>query len=174
MTVASYLLLAVGLLGAVDIALFHSVAHGIRTHPNARQELIVHSLRGPTYAALFLVVPNVVLRGLFLWALLALLAFDLALSIWDFAIERESRRFLGGIPTGEYILHVLIAMCFGAMVAAVCFEAGSGMASATAVILRPAVSGIVRLVFAVMAVGVLWSGFLDARAAARLWKVPSR
>mgnify|MGYP003636636055 CR=1 FL=1 len=84
---------------------------------------MVHSLRGPTYAALFLVIPNLVLQGFYFWCLLALFVFDVVISIVDFALERESRRLLGGLPSGEYVLHIIIAMLFGGLVTAVCLEA---------------------------------------------------
>src|SRR5688500_10822937 len=58
MEIATYLLFVLGLLGAADIAIFHSVAHGIRSHPDSAMELFTHSLRGPTYAALFILIPN--------------------------------------------------------------------------------------------------------------------
>lgn len=172
MRVASYLLLLLGALGATDIVLYHSLAHGIRQHPDARHELVVHSLRGPTYAALFLIVPNFALHGAFSWAFIGLLAFDLALSIWDFAIEGESRRFFGGLPPGEYVLHIVIAMLFGAMIAAVCFESGVSVRLPTALVYEPAVPIPVRLLFVAMALGVLWSGAQDAHAAWQLRRAP--
>src|SRR5262245_6699551 len=106
MEVPAYLLCLLGVLGGVDIAIFHSVAHGIRSHPDSALELVTHSLRGPTYAALFLLVPNFALLGLFAWILPALFVLDVAISIWDFSLEQESRRFLGGLPAGEYVLHM--------------------------------------------------------------------
>ena len=45
---ATYLLLAIGGLGALDIFAFHTRAHAIRTLPSARTELVTHALRGPT------------------------------------------------------------------------------------------------------------------------------
>jgi ligand-binding SRPBCC domain-containing protein len=108
-----------GCLGAADIAIFHSVAHGIRTHPDSAMELVTHSLRGPTYAALFVLIPNFAMHGLYAWLLIGIFVFDLAISVWDFSLEQGSRRFLGGLPSGEYVLHIAIAMLFGALVALV-------------------------------------------------------
>src|SRR5215472_1227318 len=116
MEIPTYLLFALGCLGAADILLFHSVAHGIRSHVDSVGELVTHSLRGPTYAALFLLIPNFELDGLFAWALVTLFVFDVGISIWDFSLEQGSRRFLGGLPSGEYVLHMLMAMVFGALV----------------------------------------------------------
>src|SRR5215470_3503151 len=100
MEIPTYLLFTLGWLGAADIALFHSVAHG---------------LRGPTYAALFVLIPNFEMHGLFAWALMGVFIVDVGISIWDFSLEQGSRRFLGGLPSGEYVLHMLMAMVFGAL-----------------------------------------------------------
>lgn len=175
MIVATYLLLAVGILGATDIALFHSASHGIRSHPDSRLELVTHGFRGPTYATLFVIVPNFALHGTFFWALVALLIADVGISIWDFSLERRSRRFLGGLPSGEYVLHVLIAMVFGAMVAAVFFEAGAWARMPTRLsFLSNGVPTPVRALLAVMAVMVLVSGIQDGLAAFRMRKLPDR
>jgi len=45
----------------------------------------------------------------------ALFAFEVGISIWDFSLERESRRLLGGLPSGEYVLHMIMATVFGAL-----------------------------------------------------------
>jgi hypothetical protein len=175
MEVATWLLFMIGVLGAADIALYHSASHGIRSHPDSRAELIVHSLRGPTYATLFIVVPNFALHGAFFWVLTGLLVIDVAISIIDFAIERESRRFLGGLPSGEYVLHVLIAMVFGALVASIFFGASHWRSAPVAIRWQPAeVPVLLRLALGVMAVVVLYTGFLDALAAMRLRGVPKR
>ena len=175
MEAATYILFGLGFLGATDIALYHSFSHGIRSHPDARGELVVHSLRGPTYAALFLVIPNLVLQGFYFWCLLALFVFDVLISIVDFALERESRRLLGGLPSGEYVLHIIIAMLFGGLLTAVCLEAGAWRNEPTQIAYAPAaVPDVLRLVMAVMALLVLISGIQDAMAAWRLYAVPLR
>ena len=110
MEIPSYILFLLGCLGATDIALYYSVAHGIRSHADSVGELVTHSLRGPTHAALFLLVPNFELHGLFAWGLMALFVFGVGISIWDFSLEQDSRRFLGGLPSGEYVLHMLMAI----------------------------------------------------------------
>ncbi|MCI0335000.1 MAG: hypothetical protein L0228_17470 [Planctomycetes bacterium] len=175
MEVATWLLLVIGILGAADIALYHAASHGIRSHPDSRAELVIHSLRGPTYATLFLFVPNFALRGAYFWALVGWLIVDVAISIVDFAMERESRRFFGGLPSGEYVLHVVIAMVFGAFVASIFFGAGHWGFEPTAISWQPAaVPAVLRGLLAVMAAGVFYSGVLDALAAIRLTGVPRR
>src|SRR5687768_1062140 len=116
MMTANYLLLTLGLLGGIDILLYHSISHGIRTHNESRWELLTHAMRGPTYAILFLVVPNFETHGVWAVLLAALLAFDVGISVTDFWLERKSREALGGLPSGEYVLHMIMAMLFGAIV----------------------------------------------------------
>jgi len=168
MTAATWILFVLGLLGATDIVCYHTLSHGIRKHPDCRTELLPHALRGPTYALLFAVVPNFALYGAWFWALGALLLFDLGLSVWDFAIERRSRARLGGLPTGEYELHVAMGILFGAFVALVLADGGAQAAQATAIVWRPLGPDLLRWILGAMAVGVLGSGVLDAVAWWRL------
>ena len=169
MIVPSYLLLLLGVLGGTDILLYHSISHGIRQHAESRAELFTHFLRGPTYAALFLLVPNFAFRGWYFAGLLLLLLFDVGISIADFWVESGSRRRLGGLPRGEYVLHILLAMLFGAMVVAVMYEGGAGFRAPSALVWQadgPHVT--VRVALAIMAPLVLWSGLADLRAMVRL------
>jgi hypothetical protein len=169
MDIATYLLFILGCLGATDILLYHSVSHGIRSHQDSRLELIVHSMRGPTYAALFILVPNFALQGAFFWLLIGLFVLDVGISILDFAIERESREFFGGLPSGEYVLHMILAMLFGAVVTSVFLKAGHWAAMPTRIAYEPAaVPDLLRAILMVMSVMVLGSGAMDAIAAVRL------
>lgn len=168
MTSASYLLIAIGVLGALDIAIYHTWQQQLRTRASARRELITHALRGPTYALLFLVVPNVSVEGLYAGLVLGLLVFDAGISFADFALEKESRQPMGGLPTGEYLLHSAIAILFGAMAACLVSRLGPGLAKPTAFRVDPAVPDAVRALLGLMACGVFASGLQDALAVRRL------
>lgn len=169
MEVATYILFVLGCLGATDILLYHSVSHGIRSHHDSRFELVVHSLRGPTYAALFILVPNFAMRGGFFWLLIGIFAFDVCISLTDFILEGASREFFGGLPTGEYVLHIVLAMLFGALVTSVLYSAGSWAGMSTRLAYEPAdVPVLLRALMAFMAVLVLGSGAMDLKAALRL------
>ena len=169
MEVATYILFVLGCLGGTDILLYHSVSHGIRSHQDSRLELVIHSLRGPTYAALFLLMPNFALQGGYFWLLIGIFAFDVCISLGDFIIERASREFFGGLPTGEYVLHIILAMLFGSLVTSAFYGAGHWAAMPTRLAYEPAaVPDVLRAVLAVMAVLVLGSGVMDLMAARRL------
>lgn len=163
---ANYLLVALGVLGGIDILLYHSISHGIRTHAESRWELVTHAMRGPTYAILFLAVPNFEMRGAWAVMLALLLAVDVGISIADFWLERESRAGLGGLPSGEYVLHMLMAMLFGAFVMAAWPTVRGWMGQRTELVASAGLaSNWVRGALGMFAAGVLWSGALDLRAA---------
>ncbi len=170
---ATWTLLVLGLLGAADIAIYHTIAHGIRSHRDSAAELVTHAWRGPTYAALFLLVPNFQLHGLFALLLLALLGFDVAISIWDFSLESTSRRALGGLPSGEYVLHMVMAMIFGGLIFNLAPLLYVNLDKSTSLAYLPAaVPDWIRALMAVMAILVLISGIQDALAAIRLKRRP--
>ena len=96
---------------------------------------------------------------------------DVGISVADFMIEGVSRKFFGGLPSGEYVLHIVMAMLFGAMVASVFYGAGDWAGLPTQVAYSPAeVPSVLRLVMEIMAVLVFWSGVMDLAAAAKLTK----
>lgn len=169
MGTASWLLLAMAVLGGADILLFHSISHSLRQHPPARVELVPHALRGPTYLLLFLGVPNLRLDGAWFGVLLTVLALDLALSIWDFAVEHRSRRVLGGLTGGEYVLHVILAILFGALLSTIWILEGHRLGLPTRVAYDPArIPLFVRVLLLLAGVMALASGILDLRAVLRL------
>jgi hypothetical protein len=166
---ATWILFCLGLLGAADILLYHTIAHGIRKLPDCRRELLPHALRGPTYALLFVLLPNFSLHGAWYWALVSLLAFDVAISVWDFAVERGCRARLGGLPTGEYVLHAVMAMLFGALVAVVWIATQAWPQLPTGIVYAPAaVPDMLRRLLGLMALAVLVSGLQDVWAWRRL------
>jgi hypothetical protein len=174
MAVATIILFILGVLGAIDILLYHSVSHGIRSHEDSRLELITHSLRGPTYTALFLLVPNFAMQGAFFWLLIGIFVFDVAISLGDFILEAASREFFGGLPSGEYVLHTILAMLFGALVTSVFYSVGHWATMPTRLAYEPAaVPDLLRALLAFMAVFVFWSGAMDLLAAIRLSKKTS-
>lgn len=169
MEAATYILFILGCLGATDILLYHSVSHGIRSHRDSRFELVMHSLRGPTYTALFILVPNFAMRGGYFWLLIGIFVFDVCISLGDFVLERTSREFFGGLPTGEYVLHIILAMLFGALVTSVFYGAGDWAGMPTRLTYEPAAAPwLLRVVMAFMALLQLASGSMDLKAAVTL------
>ena len=114
-------------------------------------------------------MPNFTFHGAYVVALLGLLLFDLAISLADFWVESRSRRFFGGLPRGEYVLHIVLAMLFGALVCAALYESGGALRDASALVWqKDGAHWLVRVALAIMAPCVLWSGLGDLRAMWRL------
>lgn len=119
MSAASWLLGAIGILGAFDIAYFHTWKGRLTTRPESRNEAVVHVLRGFCYAAQFVVVPSVTLTGGWWFALLGLFVIDAAIAVTDVLLEPASRKTQGGLAAGEYLIHVVLSVLVGALLCAV-------------------------------------------------------
>jgi hypothetical protein len=170
--VPSWILLAMGVLGALDIVLFHMWKQRLRSRSESRAELVTHFLRGPTYAALFLAVPNLRMEGAWFGALLAVLAFDVVISIADFWLETASRKSAGGLPRAEYVLHSLIAILFGALITTVLRDASALDAPTAATWIESGPPQALRILLAVLAPIALGSSLLDLAAVIRMNPAP--
>lgn len=164
MLVASLLLLALAVLGAVDVIVFHHLkerlAHGVET----RAEAWAHVAKAPVYAVLFLVVPNLALRGAWAWALLGWLVVDVAVAGWDLALEPAARRSRGGVSGGEYVLHVVLSVLAGATLATIAHAAWPHLGGETTVHVAHDVPLGVRGLLAFFAVGTLLVAGLEVAA----------
>ena len=176
MVVATYLLAALAVLRAADGLCCHVLAHHLRHFVPARGELVVHLLRGPLWAALFAAVPNCRCEGRWFVALLAVFAADLLLALVDCWLESRSRRELGGLPRGEAMLHLLLAMTWGALVFAVLTESGSawpGQRPTSLQWLETGAPAPLRIGLGVAALLTLWSTAADFAAVRRMRRQPA-
>ena len=62
------LLIAIGFIGAFDIAYFHAWRAALTKRPECRAEATVHVIRGFVYGAQFLIIPNMRLLGAWYFA----------------------------------------------------------------------------------------------------------
>jgi hypothetical protein len=107
----------VSLLGAIDVLYFHLYRFRLYRQPGSVAEELTHLVRG----AIFVAVLAVMLfsdgsPGAMMW-LVALAGLDLANSAVDVLLERGSREPLGGLPSLEYLLHVMSSFGLGTAVA---------------------------------------------------------
>jgi hypothetical protein len=112
---ATILLLAIGVIGAFDIAYFHTWRGALTKRPECRSEATVHVIRGFVYAAQFLLIPNVRLYGAWYAALVALFVIDAAVAMTDVLLEPKSRESQGGLPRAEYLIHIVLSVLVGAL-----------------------------------------------------------
>jgi hypothetical protein len=118
LNLASAALLGVLLaLGAFDGLYLHLWRYQLPARAASRHEHRLHTATAAltlgTLAALFLRETG----GLLLWTGVAFVALDLGVAIADMVSERDSRAELGGLSTGEYVIHMLMMASRGGAVA---------------------------------------------------------
>jgi hypothetical protein len=114
MTVAFYLLLLAGHLGFVDVLYFHIHRCRLAERPECQREVLWHTLRHAIYGAQFLIVANLRFHGGALLGLAALYAADVFVALADVLEEKASRRPQDGLPSGEYLMHIVLSLLIGA------------------------------------------------------------
>ncbi len=171
MHTASFLLLVIGLLGAFDVVWFHMRAARLVERPECRREVLVHIARGVVYAAQFVLVPNVRFRGAWVLALAALFTVDVVIAALDVLAEPESRAKQGGLPPGEYFMHVVLSVLVGAMLHAVAAEAWAVRGEPASIALAGDAHAPwpLRLALGGMALGALAAAAYDAAAILEAW-----
>ncbi|WP_342377671.1 SRPBCC family protein [Myxococcus stipitatus] len=113
MSVAFYLLLLIGLLGAFDVVYFHLWRGRLHERAECQREVLWHTARHLIYALQFLWVPHVRFQGWALGLLVLLYAADVLVALADVWEERDSRASQGGVPRGEYFMHVVLSVLVG-------------------------------------------------------------
>ncbi len=114
MLLAFSLLLIIGVLGSCDVLVFHIGRCDLATRPESQREVLLHTLRHLIYGLQFLFVAQLRAQG---WALLGVAALylaDVAIALLDVWEEPASRESQGGLPRGEYLMHVVLSVLVGA------------------------------------------------------------
>jgi len=164
MSTALWLLALQGVLGAFDTIYYHEfrarLPGGV---PGTAPELRLHGARDLIYAVLFGALPFVRWQGAFAWALLALLVAEIAITLSDFVVEDSVRRPLGGVYAGERVMHALMGILYGAVLAHLLPELWAWSSAPTGFSPWQAPAPL-RLAMPAMAAGVFLSGLRDLGA----------
>src|SRR6187431_3262832 len=109
-----FILLAVqGALGAFDVLYHHELGERLPWRDSARAELALHGVRNALYIPVFLGLAWAEWRGAWSLGFAAVLAAEIAITLWDFVIEDRTR----ALPASERVTHALLAITYGAIVA---------------------------------------------------------
>ena len=172
MTTALWLLAIQGVFGAFDTLYYHEWRARLpAAGPGVRAELRLHAARDFVYAAVFATLPRLAWRGAWAYALAALLAAEIFITLRDFVVEDRVRRPLGGVYPGERVTHALMGILYGAVLALLVPVLDEWRRAPTA--LTPhaeAVPQTLSWLLTLMAIGVALSGARDAYAALGLPK----
>src|SRR5467141_1060014 len=133
----------------------------------ARAELQLHALRDLIYSVLFSTLPWLAWQGWWATVLALLLLTEVVLTLWDFVVEDWVRKPLGGVYPGERIMHGIMGITYGAMLACLAPSLRNWVFTPTELLKLPVpvLSGL-RWTMVVLAAGVLLSGIRDLCAAA--------
>ena len=111
------LLMAASLIGGVDVIYFHLYKFRLYERPDSVIEETTHLIRAVLFITGALMIALSDGSAWVRTAVLALFALDLLNSAIDVLVEKNSRESLGGLPSVEYLLHVLATFAMGAAVA---------------------------------------------------------
>jgi uncharacterized protein len=98
-------------MGAFDTLYHHEFTERLAWRPSQGHELKLHAVRNFLYALIFVVLGWFEIYGLFAYALMAILAVEVIITLMDFVEEDLSRR----LPATERINHTLLALNYGAI-----------------------------------------------------------
>lgn len=161
MLITLYLLLTQGLLGAFDTLWYHEYQQQLPRNASAKVELRLHASRDFAYAIIFAALAWGQWHGAWAWLFLAILVFEIGITLWDFIEEDISRR----LPAGERAMHTIMAIIYGAFLANLLPIVFGWVGHPTGMV--AAGYGVLSWVLTGFAAGVFFSGIRDVVASFR-------
>lgn len=114
MFVAFALITVQALLGGIDNLWHHEITERLPARRAAAGELSLHALRELLYAFIFLGLAWFRWQGYWAFVIAAVLSLEIVVTLADFVVEDKTRR----LPAFERILHTVLAINYGAVLAA--------------------------------------------------------
>ncbi len=105
-------------MGGFDVIFHHEITERLAWKDNAANELRLHAWRNVFYGVLFAVFAWVQPLGWLAVALIAILLVEIVITLWDFVEEDMTRK----LPPSERVLHTLLAINYGAILALIAPE----------------------------------------------------
>ncbi len=101
------------LMGASDTLFHHEFSEKLAWQPSAQNELKLHAIRNFIYSGLFFCFAWGVPYGWFALLAMGFILIEVVITLWDFVEEDLSRK----LPATERVLHTLLALNYGAILA---------------------------------------------------------
>lgn len=172
------LLLLNGVLGAIDTLWYHEWKTKLPSRGGAiRLELALHAGRDAVYAVIYGTLGWVAWTGAATVVLAALIGLEIVITLTDFVVEDRHRPLIGGMAAGERVLHSLMAIVYGAMLAKLLpimttwWSLDSGLTAHERLGAGPPT--VVAIVATVFGIGIALSGVRDALSALKGRAVPA-
>lgn len=166
MTRVSVFLAVLGTLGAADTLYYHEWRARLPALGRAAApELRLHAARDFIYALLFAALPSLAFQGGLVAPLVLLLLAEIVITLRDFVVEDRVRKPIGGVYPGERVMHGVMGIVYGAMLAnlAPLLPSWAARSTGLAAHATPVPSALCLLLLA-MALGVFLSGIRDLLA----------
>ena len=161
MTIAIWLLVVQATLGAFDTLYYHEYRLRLPHGHGTTTELRLHAARDFAYAIIIGSLGFLTWNGALAWVLLALLAAEIAITLWDFIEEDRIRK----LPAGERAMHGVMGIVYGAFLAYLVPEMLRWQMAPTG--FGQSYHGFPAWLLAVLAAGVFVSGVRDLHASRR-------
>jgi hypothetical protein len=111
--ISMLVLVVFGSVGAFDEFYYHNHKLKLFSRAQSYRENITHVARVFVYTFLFWGVANYDFHGSSIYIMYAILFCDIVVAFWDILEEPTSRKDIGGLPTGEYLLHMYLSFVLG-------------------------------------------------------------
>jgi hypothetical protein len=163
MVAAFYLLLVIGHLGVFDVLYFHTYRCQLDRRPECQREVLWHTLRHAIYATQFIVIANFRFHGAALFLLAFVYGADVFIAWADVLEETDSRRAQGGLPRGEYFMHIVLSLLVGCYFMLVLQTVWSDRNLPIAIVFDPPpVPALLRVYMTLMGIGAIGAFFVDS------------
>src|SRR5262249_53108223 len=121
-----------------------------------------HTIRHAVYASQFIIVANLRFHGSALLLLALVYLADVFIAWADVLEETNSRRAQGGLPRGEYFMHIVLSLLVGCYLLLVWQTAWSDRLLPTEIVIAPPpVPALLRVYMTLMGVGAFGAFFFD-------------
>lgn len=137
MTVAFYMLSLAGAIGAFDVFYYHMWTCRLFERKESAAENVTHAIRALLFSVFFTVIMHVDARGSWWWLYVVVCAAEMLNSMLDTYLEKSSRADQGGLPNGEYCLHVVLSVLIGGVMVAMVSSAWAQSGEPTSIAWRP-------------------------------------
>lgn len=161
MKIAIWILLVQATLGATDTLYYHEYKLKLPHGDHTQIELRLHAVRDFCYAIIIGSLGFATWQGVLAWILLAILAVEIIITLWDFVEEDKVRK----LPAGERCMHSIMGIVYGAFLAYLVPEILSWSERATG--WGVSYHGIPAWLLLLIAIGVFISGIRDLVASLR-------
>jgi hypothetical protein len=108
MLISSGLLLVFAILSVFDGAYFHLWKFRLQERDDSKFEHLTHTARALLFIPTLILIYTFGAKGIWAWVAVVVLGLDLVVETFDVLNEKSSRETIGGLPSNEYLLHIML------------------------------------------------------------------